>query len=75
MQGGETDGFRQWSPSANAGRKCEKRRLFVVIKALEYVDRQASVPLTSGEFQVVAMEIILRSMRLWPSLNQNEKRG
>ena len=31
-----------------------------MIKGLEYVDRQASVALTSGEFQVVAMEIILR---------------
>jgi len=46
-----------------------------VIKALEYIDRQASVALTFSEFRVVPMEIILRSMRLWPSLNQNEKSG
>ncbi len=46
-----------------------------MIKVVEYVDRQASVALTFSEFRVVPMEIILRSMRLWPSLNQSEKSG
>ena len=46
-----------------------------MIKVVEYVDRQASVALSFSEFRVVPMEIILRRMGLWPSLNQNEKSG